>query len=408
MKIEISPTLKLRPLIAFSLRQALEMLQMPQQVLAQWLLSEIEKNPLLELNTSNPVFKTQDAILLEAPVTLHDHLMSQIRELPSQHHPLATTLLEYLDERGYLSPCPELPVETILSLLQSFDPPGIFARDLRECLLLQLPQESPAHKIVNLCFKDLLHGRFEAIKKKTGLSDLSPAIQALARLTIRPAERFQREVTIPATADLSITKLGQTWIVATKEELIPKIHLRPDYLNLCPASLEEKRTLRAWSASAKWLLRSLTRRRRLLQEIGAFLVKKQAAYLEQKGPLQPLGLQEMALHFNLNESTLSRALAGKGASTPRGLILLRELLSSFPETDQAKQTLQHLIAQEDKAKPLSDEQIVLKLKETGVHLARRTIAKYRKTLRIGPASRRKYSPRAPDKKFFTSRLDPDL
>ncbi len=393
MKIDIKTSLQGRPAIAFSLRQALEILQMPQQELGQWLLSEIVRNPLLELNRSSQPTYAKDAAQIEAPRTLHDHLMSQIRErcpLPAERN-LAIHLLEHLDERGYLSPCPEeVPLDTLLPILQSFDPPGIFARDLRECLLLQLQPETPAYGIVSRCFKDLLHGRFETIKKKTGLSDLAPAIQALSRLTLRPADLFKKEVAAPAIADLSISKIGRTWIVETREDELPELSIRADYLALCPESPEEKRSLRSWIASAKWLLRSLKRRRLVLLEIGAFLVRKQAAYLEQKGSLQPLTLQELSQHLRLHESTLSRALSGKHALTPRGFLPLRALLSSAPVADGAKQALQKLIAQEDKQNPLNDAEIVARLKETGLTLARRTIAKYRKNLKIGSASRRKH------------------
>lgn len=393
MKIDLKSSHQMRPAIAFSLRQALEMLQMPQHELAQWLLSEIERNPLLEAHpVSLPTYR-KDAAHIEAPPTLHDHLMRQIRErfpLPMDRD-AAIRLLEHLDERGYLSSWPEeIPLDAFLPILQSFDPPGIFARDLRECLLLQLQPDCPAYRIVNQCFKDLLHGRFEMIKKKTGLTDLALAIQALARLTLRPADLFRTEVNAPAIADLSITKIGKTWIVEAREEELPKIYLRADYLALVPESIDEKRSLRSWTASAKWLFRSLKRRRLLLLEIGAFLVRRQAAYLEQKGSLQPLSLQELSKHLRLHESTLSRALAGKHALTPRGFLPLRSLLSSAPEADLAKQALQKLIAQEDKKDPFSDAEIVVRLQETGLTLARRTVAKYRKNLKIGPASRRKH------------------
>lgn len=393
MKIDIKTSQQGRPAIAFSLRQALEMLQMPQQELGIWLLSEIERNPLLELTRSSLPTYAKDAEQIEAPRTLHDHLMSQIRErcpLPAERE-LAIRLLDHLDERGYLSSCPEeIPLDTLLPILQSFDPPGIFARDLRECLLLQLPPDSPAYGIVSHYFKDLLHGRFETIKKKTGLTDLAPAIQALSRLTLRPADLFRKEMTVCAIADLSISKIGRTWLIETREDELPKLSIRADYLALCPESPEEKRSLRSWTASAKWLFRSLKRRRLLLLEIGAFLVRKQAAYLEQKGSLEPLTLQELSQHLGLHESTLSRALFGKHALTPRGLLPLRALLSSSPIADGAKQALQKLIAQEDKKNPLNDAEIVEQLKETGLTLARRTVAKYRKNLKIAPASRRKH------------------
>jgi RNA polymerase sigma-54 factor len=142
--------------------------------------------------------------------------------------------------------------------------------------------------------------------------------------------------------------------------------------------------------SGKWLLRSLKRRKKILLDIGAFLVRTQAEYLNGQGPLQPLTLQQLSSHLGLHESTLSRAFAGKYAETPRGFISLRSLVSASPETETAKAALQQLIAHEDKTKPLSDAEITFHLHKIGIKLSRRTIAKYRKALKISPASIRKH------------------
>jgi RNA polymerase sigma-54 factor len=263
---------------------------------------------------------------------------------------------------------------------------------------LQLDLPSPAYKIVSHCFEDLLHGRFGAIQKKTGIKNLAPLIQELTRLNVRPADLFRQEPNPPIIVDLSISKIDKTWLVELNDEELPKFHLRTDYLWLKPESAEEKESLRGWATSGKWLLRSLKRRKSILLEVGMLLVKRQAAYLEHIGDLKPLSIQELAEHVHLHESTLSRALAGKYAKTPRGLLPLRGLLSTASEP--AKIALKKLIAQEDKKKPLSDEEIVKELQKTGMRLARRTIAKYRAELKIGPASRRKYTEVTPDLKAW--------
>jgi RNA polymerase sigma-54 factor len=324
--------------------------------------------------------------------------MIQIRERFSDPTDLkkALELLGQLDERGYLaSPCADSP---ILSVLQSLDPPGIFARDLKECLLLQLPPHSLAYKIVDLCFHDLLHSRFKSIEKKMKITDLSSAIQSLAKLHFRPADLFQHECNPPIIADLSICQIGKTWIVESKDEELPKFHLREDYLALSPQSADEKIALRKWIASGKGLLRSLKRRRSILLEIGVFLVRKQAAYLSGRGPLQPLSMKELAEEVHLHESTLSRALADKYASTPRGILPLRSLVSSPAES--AKSALQKLIEKEDRKSPLTDAELVAQLQTAGTKLSRRTVAKYRAELKIAPVSCRRYSglgPKAPKK-----------
>ena len=383
-----------RPSIAFSIRQALDMLQMPSQELGLRLMSEVEKNPLLEWEYPPSFVYLADLSSIQAAKTLYEHLLDQVRERFSsqEERKKAISLIEQLDEKGFLSSYAEnSSTDPILSILQTFDPPGIFARNLQECLLLQLAPSSDAYKIIHDCFEDLLNSRFETIKGKTGISDLSMAIQELSRISMRPSDHFQTTVAMTLVPDLSIVKMGKTWIVKTLEEDLPKIHLREDYLTITPSSLEEKRSLKQWIASGKWLLRSLKRRKQILLELGALVVKRQAAYLDQQGPLNALTVRELAEHFNLHESTLSRAISNKYVQTPRGILSFRSLLTLDPQTEIAKQALKKLISTEDKNHPLSDEEIVLRLKQTGLNLARRTVAKYRNALKIGTSAQRKHT-----------------
>jgi len=368
-----------------TLSQAIGVLQLPAAELSAWLLAEIEKNPLLEIEVLPPSYPA-DASRLAASETLFDHLMRQMREkFPDpQKRSEAVALMEQMDEKGFLPPSVESP---LLPILQSFHPAGIFARDLRECLLLQLDPGCPAFQVVNLHFKDLLRGKFEAIKKKTGISDLAPALRSLARLHFRPADLFKSELNLPIVADLLISKWGKTWVVESNDVDLPKFHLRGDYLNLSLESAEERASFSQWVASGKSLLRSLKRRKSILLEVGVFLVRKQAAYLNGDGALQPLSMREAAQELGLHESTLSRALDGKYAETPRGSVPLRSLISS--SSDPVKLALQKLISQEDRRHPLSDREIVIRLQKAGLKIARRTVSKYRSQLRIGTVSWRK-------------------
>jgi RNA polymerase sigma-54 factor len=363
--MSIKQTLVGRLGLTFSLTQALTLLELPQIELASWLLTEIEKNPLLELDAfprSLPL--TQE---IEAPETLHDHLMQQIREhFPNpDERQEAILILEQMDERGFV-PHANSP---LLPILQSFDPPGIFARDLRECLLLQLKEDSPAHKVVTRCFEELLQGKFGAIKKKIGVD-----IATLPHLNLRPADLFREECNPTAVADLIISQAGDSWSVELTDEELPKFHLRDDYPSIPTKSIEEKENMQNWARSGKWVLRSLERRKSILLELGSLLVRK-----------QPISIHEMAKELELHESTLYRALNGKYALTPEGLLPLRSLVQD--STEAAKNTLRHLIAREKK--PLSDAELVLQLKARGETVARRTVAKYRAELNIAPASRRK-------------------
>ena len=394
--MDAHPFLKLAPegrlAMTFALRQALDVLQMSQVELGQWLRNEIEKNPLLELETP----RCKKGVEIDAPSqpTLHEHLRAQIREnfASSEEQKMAEMYLENLDERGFL--CPPLESSKVLSVLHTFDPPGIFARNLQETLLLQLQikgkQETLAFQMVQTCFDDLLHGRYGAIKQKLGHSDLGDAIRELARLSLRPASAFQQEPISPIHPDLHICKIEGGWTIELIEDECPNFHIQDDYLDLQLESAEEKESLRAFKTQAKWIFRSLERRRKLLREIGRILTRKQAPYLDQKGPLSALTIRELSEQLEVHESTLSRALSGKYASTPRGIIPLRALISSTPEADSARRILEKLIRGEDKKSPLTDDQLAHALQGKGFSVARRTIAKYRSQLKIGPATHRKH------------------
>lgn len=389
-----------RQIMTFALRQALEVLQMPQQELAQWLFTEIEKNPLLELDARSPKKRFEGDF--PCSISLYDHLKKQIRE--SFSHPkdlmIAEECLEHLDEKGFLSCSLESlsslfnkPVEPVLAVLQTFDPPGVFARNLQEALLLQLrakgKEKSLAFSLVQTCFDDLLHGRYGAIKKKLKEADISQAIGDLAHLSLRPTHAFHQEPATPIYPDLSIQKVEGGWLLELIEEELPKFHIQEQYFDLELESVEEKEALRTFKTQAKWICRSLSRRKKLLKDLGRILVCKQAAFLNQKGPLAPLSMKEVAEKLEIHESTLSRALAGKYAKTPRGILPLRSLISADPQAENAKELLEILIQSEDKQNPLTDDQLAKELNAKGFRVARRTVSKYRSQLKIGSASQRK-------------------
>lgn len=391
-----------RMVMTFALRQALEILQMPQLDLGQWLQDEIEKNPLLELGPVQSKKRFEGE--LPASINLHEHLTNQIRENFSDDKDrlIAEEFLEHLDEKGFITCPPEVissyfkrPVDRILAVLQTFDPPGIFARNLQEGLLLQLRAKgkasSMAFSLVQNCFDDLLHGRYGAIKKKLGSTDLNLAMSDLARLTLRPAHVFIQEPIAPVYPDLKIHKIEGGWSLELIEDELPSFHIQTEYLDIETESNEEKESLRNFKTQAKWIFRSLNRRRKMLREIGRILVRKQAAFLDQKGPLAQLSMKDLAEKLEIHESTLSRALSGKYASTPRGIIPLRSLVTAAPEAANARTTLETLVRGEDKQKPFTDDQLVQELGSKGFKVARRTVAKYRTQLKIGSASQRKHN-----------------
>lgn len=372
-----------------SLRQAFWILQMPQYELGQWLLQEIETNPLLECEEISANLDPIQIEQIPEKASLFSSLQRQIGEHFSdpEQIKLAFKLLEELDERGYLS-IPSQEEKQILSILKTFDPPGIFAQDLQECLLLQLPQESAVYQVVQRHFHNLIQGKWKLVARSIGWDLLHAALKTISRLNQRPADLFHQEPTAYLIADLCATQHEEEWHLEIKDDAMPKIRKRIEYWNLTPASLQEKQTLQKWKSSAQSLFRSLKRREEILFAIGAVLLQEQSGYLEQKEDLKPLTLKDIAKHLHLHESTLSRAIDGKAIQTPIGLLSLRSLLSSDPNMEKAKRSLKTLIGQEPPSHPLSDTELAEALRKQGLHLARRTVAKYRSDLQILPSSRR--------------------
>ena len=397
--VEPSIFLKLSPkrkqVLSFVMQRSLEILQMPQFDLGEWLLKEIEKNPLLELDS----YKKSPRIEIELSVkpSLYEHLQTQLREtfLDRKEQRIAQMLLEQIDEKGFLPK--ELKVKDptlrILETMQTFDPPGIFAHSLQECFLIQLRlknrQNTQAYKLVEQCFNELLHGRFALVRKKLGIKDLSSIIHELGLLNFRPASIFQENVHTSIHIDIRVAKVQGGWTVELIEDDLPIFHLQDQYLDLKPDIDEERESLREFKIQAKWIFQSLKRRRKLLRQLARILIIKQAIFLEGKGPLEPVSMKELASKLDIHESTLSRALSGKYASTPRGILPLKSLITTTPETVSARKMLKKLITNENKLNPLTDEELAKLLREKGFSVARRTIAKYRGQLKVGSANQRK-------------------
>jgi RNA polymerase sigma-54 factor len=401
--MELSPKLLARTeqkqIMTHALQQSLEILQLPQIELGALIQEEIEKNPLLELD-STPFSKRSAATSttfpdVEAKPSLYEHLLKQINDAFAtlEAREIALELLERLNDKGMIE---EVAVseETVLSDLQTFDPPGIFARSIQESFLIQLERsmqkKSLAYQIVHLCYDDLLNGRYKKMEKtlRTTGEELRKAIKKLANLSTRPAAQFETVVNKPIFPDLRIVKAGKKWSIMAMEDALPTFHMNEDYLHIASLPKEEKSIMKGFVASGNWLQKSIERRRELLLSIGAHLAKNQTAYLDQTGPLVPMCPEELASLFGVHESTISRALADKYVESPRGLIPLRELISTHGN-ESAKQLLQKLIAHENKLNPLTDDQLAEELQKSGHQVARRTVAKYRKQFKISPATSRK-------------------
>lgn len=384
--------------LSFAMQQAIQVLQMPALELSDWLKGEIDDNPFLEYEEEfiGGVAAVYQGGLQEEGVaavpSLFEHLIDQARLVFSEEElPLAEKLIGSLDERGFIQGSDiSKEEEKVLFKLQELDPPGIAARDYRECLMAQLKQRgkerSLAYTLLKEHFEDLLHNRLPKLSKKVDLTvgELRSLIASeIAVLNLRPAAAFQTEPNVILIPDLILKQEGETWNIELNEEILPKFSLREcSYGN------------RVMLQRARWLKRAIESRQKTLLGISAYFIKKQGEYLSGDSELlEPLTMHEVAEALSLHVSTIGRAVNQKYLACPRGTVAMRSLftydLGNAVSNHSAKQLLLELIAREDKEHPLSDEALGLKISSGGIPLARRTIAKYRKLLKIPCAHQRR-------------------
>ena len=402
-RMGLNLSMERRQVMTFALHQALKILQQSSLELSEWIQGEIERNPVLEeipRKTALTPLPIQPDIA--AKISLREHLLAQAREAFSspQQQCIAFYLIDLLDEKGYLTlseeklPFEESAIEQVLSVIQSFDPPGVGARNLQESLLLQLRKKPYclAEILIRDHFQDLLHSRFRAIQKTLQITstDFKTALNQISRLRLRPAEDFAEEPSSRWVPDLILKESERGWIIQVGEEELPSFCIREDYAALSPQLKgEEKETLRGWVASAKWLQRCITRRKEMLLKIGKLLLEKEAGYFIRGENLEPVGIKELASLLQIHPSTALRAVANKTVATPYGMFPLSRFFSESASSDPTKDLLRRLINQEDKAKPYTDDDLSRLIEENGLSCARRTVSKYRKALKIRSAAQRK-------------------
>lgn len=330
-------------------------------------------------------------------------------------------IAERLDEKGFL----EVPVETIaaeigasqavvehaLAIFQSFDPPGIGARNLRELFQIQLKREgredSLAFRIINEAYDLFLGRKFAVIADRFGVSDsaLREAIEEISRINRVPAKDFIADDNREILPDLSFyfNKETGAWAVKSNFDYVPKLRISREYKQmLATGRIPEKE--RAYFTEklrdGKSLINALEERCKTVEKIGKVLLEIQEDFLE-KGPtaLRPLTMAEVASRIEMHETTVSRAVANKYAETPWGMWELRKFFTASIPTHSGgsmsnagvREVLKEILAEESPASPLSDEKIVDELAARGIRVARRTVAKYRGILNIPPAHlRRKF------------------
>ncbi|MCS7168336.1 MAG: RNA polymerase factor sigma-54 [Gemmatales bacterium] len=358
------------------------------------------------------------------PQSLHDYLLEQLAFLdaPPRHLSLARFLVAYLDENGYLTtPLEQLAqvynqatgeevsvqdMEAALRLVQQLEPRGVGARDLKECLLLQLNPDLPNLAVLRVLIEDhledLQHNRLPLIQKKTGfeLTTIQRALAQLKQLQPRPGAAFNPETAQYVVPDLIVERdENGAYQVRLADDYLPELRISKRYLELRQHATDPK--IREFLArkiqAARWLKEAIAQRKRTLLKVARAILHRQRDFLE-KGPehIVPLRMQEIADEVGVHVTTVSRAVDDKWIQTPRGLFPLRRFFGGGVTTAQGeevawetiRQKLLDIIAHEDKARPYSDEELVQKLREQGLPVARRTVTKYRKLLRI-PSSRQR-------------------
>jgi RNA polymerase sigma-54 factor len=356
---------------------------------------------------------------LTRKTSLEDHLMWQLRlsNLDELDQRVGATIIYNLNDDGYLeTPLEELAaqmecdvarVERVLKRLQRLDPPGVGARDLRECLYAQLTnlgmEESLAARIVLNHLGLLEKHRFNEIAKALGvtLDIVGEAAKVICLLEPKPGRDYGGQEPSYIVPDVYIQKVGLDFMVTLNESAVPRLRLANYYqrvLNDNSASAETKEYLQERLRSARWLVKSIFQRQQTIFKVANSIVKFQRAFFEHGiGQLKPLVLKDVAEDIGMHESTISRATANKYAHTPQGIHELKFFFTSGVKgtdggdvsAETVKEKIRALVAEEKHGDPLSDQAIAEILRTDQIDIARRTVAKYRQALGILPSGRRK-------------------
>ncbi len=354
--------------------------------------------------------------------SLADHLEEQLRfvtEDPAARR-IGAEIIGNLDEDGYLRAelqeiaqrCAATPeeVERVLTeMIQKFDPIGVGARTISECLLLQLRSNPPVDpvsvEIVERHFEDLSRRRYADIARALKLSAdrIMESVEEIMALEPKPGRRFGGNDSRYIVPDVFVYKLGSDYTVVLNEEGIPRLRVNSLYRSLLRSSGDEARQyVEQKLRSALWLIKSVDQRQRTLRKVTQSIVKFQREFLDKGLPyLRPLALRDVGEDISMHESTISRVTTNKYVETPQGLFELKfffhsgiasgdgEMVSSV----SVKKMIQDLLGNEDATKPLSDQEVAGILKGRGLTIARRTVAKYREELGILPSHQRRLQPR---------------
>lgn len=350
--------------------------------------------------------------------SLTDHLLWQLQmnDLDEEEQSVTAMLIGNMDDDGYI----QLPIEEIafqsgkefetveraLKRIQELDPPGVGARDLRECLRLQLRARGAEGSLADRIAADhlpMLEGkRFDKIAKDLGVAveEVATAANAIATLEPKPGRNFGEGDVRYITPDVFVHKVGDEYVVTLNEDGLPRLRVSSYYRQVLEGAggSEARKYVQDKMKSALWLIKSIQQRQNTLFKVTTSIVKFQRAFLDRGiAHLRPLVLKDVALDIEMHESTVSRATANKYVHTPQGIFELKFFFTSSISTgsgedvssESVKDRIKAIVTAEDAKHPLSDQHIAEMLDKEGVKVARRTVAKYREMMNILPSSKRR-------------------
>lgn len=436
--------------MTMQLQQAIEILQLSAQELCATIEKEYLENPVLEMEYSTgrreryeqdgsvnvraladyldggskqpAYFTDEDERQFDAPTPLHatleEALLEQVNFTFTENESeraVATFLVGSLDSRGYLTlptaeaaramACSEAEVLRILAVIQSFEPAGVGARDLAECLRLQAQRQGIYEGLVAAVIDRYLDAvAVHRLKEIAATEHVRPAevqmaVDIVRRLNPKPGAAYGAADSAYITPDVIIRKGEKGYEVEVEEAGVPQLHISALYRQSDTFDKATQKYIASRLRAAAWLINSIEQRRTTIRRVVEEIVRRQQDYLE-RGPsfLHPMTMKDVADTLGVHESTVSRAVANKYAELPTGVIALRSFFTarsvkSVAGEDiaaaQAKSAIEHLIHGEDPRKPLSDQKLCTLLKAEGIALSRRTVMKYREQLGYDSSVKRK-------------------
>ena len=358
--------------------------------------------------------------------TLLDHLLWQLEltTFSERDHAIAIAIIDSINDEGYLGNTPEdiyqglqnqiedLDFDEIIAVLhrvQHFDPPGIAAIDLSDCLklqLLQLPESTPYREqallVVTRYLKLLATHEQAKLLRKLGVTELELAniVYLIRTLDPKPGEKIQGSSSEYVIPDVYVTKQNDVWQVNLNQDIAPKLRINPFYSSLIKRADNSKDNvcMKDHLQEAKWFIKNLHNRNDTLLRVARCIIEKQIGFLEHGSiAMKPMVLRDVAEALELHESTISRVTTQKYMHTPNGIVEFKYFFSSHVSREGGGECsstairafIKELIDNENQAKPLSDNKIADFLQEKGINVARRTIAKYREAMFISSSSQRK-------------------